>query len=110
MRRVEPEQYYYPLRDLHLTAFEISHSVRPEEAEVIANRADLRAALSARVLPSLVLHSPEVMFRDRGAVFRFEPVDGLSSPFVLLDCIRHVQRTQVGLLCRSQRPDKICVA
>src|SRR5437667_11752210 len=30
-------------------------------------------------------------------------------PFVLLDCVRHVQGAQVGLLCRSQRSDKICV-
>src|SRR5437870_4831081 len=30
-------------------------------------------------------------------------------PLVLLDCVRHVQSAQVGLLRRSQRPDKICV-
>src|SRR6266566_1437137 len=30
-------------------------------------------------------------------------------PFVLLDCVRHVQGAQVGLLCRSQLLDKICV-
>jgi hypothetical protein len=79
MRRVEPNQYYYPLADLHLTVFEISHSVRPQEAEVVAKRADLHAALSEKTLPSFVLHSPTVMFRERGSVLRFESDDGFSS-------------------------------
>src|SRR5262245_52333759 len=30
-------------------------------------------------------------------------------PLVLLDSVRHVQGAQVGLLRRSQRPNKICV-
>jgi hypothetical protein len=79
MRRVEPDQYYYPLPDLHVTAFEIAHSVRPEEAEVVAKGTDLRAALSEKTLPSFVLYSPTVMFRERGTVLRFEPDEGFSS-------------------------------
>src|SRR5437764_11238696 len=30
-------------------------------------------------------------------------------PLVLLDCVRHIQGAQVGLLGRSQLPDKVCI-
>ena len=39
LRRVEPSQYYYPLPDLHLTVFEISHGLKSEEAAFVAENA-----------------------------------------------------------------------
>src|SRR5467141_421033 len=40
-----------------------------------------------------------------------QELDFLSAlrPLVLLDCVRHVQSAQVGLLRWSQLPDKVCV-
>jgi len=99
LRRVEPGQYYYPSPDLHLTVFEISQSLKPEEAAFVAESAGLRSDLLLKNLPSFVLHSPTMIFDERGTALRFEPDERFMSLRSLID--RRLSALGVSVMARD---------
>jgi len=58
LRSIEPGQYYYPTADLHLTVFEISHSLDPQQAAGCSGR-----EASADV-PFILTRSSEIELQD----------------------------------------------
>lgn len=71
LRRFEPDQYYYPASDLHLTLLEICHSRTFAEAAGLAQQ--LRALIGGISLErSPRLHSPKFRYDERGCALSFE--------------------------------------
>jgi 2'-5' RNA ligase len=74
VRQREPDQYFYPAADLHLTVFEIAHSLKPQEAEKIGKI--LQTGLGAfRDLPAFHLVLEGAAFDERAGRLKFNPVD-----------------------------------
>jgi len=72
LRSIEPNQYYYPTADLHLTVFEISHSLDPQQAAGTGERMASRSDAWSKGLESFQLRSPRTSFDERGCALRFE--------------------------------------
>ena len=72
----EPEQYYYPPRDLHLTLVEICHSRTPEEADRIAAAVQRVAGSLFDNGPLVELDEPSLVFDRSAAALSFLPCDG----------------------------------
>ncbi len=71
----EPEQYYYPPQDLHLTLVEVCHSRTREEAERIA--AAVRSCAPGLLSPETpaAIDAPAVTFDRKGVALSFLPCD-----------------------------------
>ena len=71
----EPDQYYYPPSDLHLTLVEICHSRTPEEVAGIASavRSEIRR-IAASTAPAKV-DSPMLVFDAHAVALNFIPAD-----------------------------------
>lgn len=72
LRDAEPDQYYYPASDLHLTVLEICHSRTPAEAAQMAAAVAplLQAIVNSQLLIDLA--SPELTFDDRAVALSFK--------------------------------------
>jgi len=76
LSQFEPDQYYYPPSDLHLTLVEICHSRSLEETSNLADsiRTKLRDVVAS--LPAPRLMSPMLGFDARACAVNFFPADG----------------------------------
>lgn len=75
LRAHEPDQYYYPHSELHLTLLEICHSRTPKEvAEVISKLRPLLSCLFKDV-HSIHLQNPEFGFDTHACAVAFLPAD-----------------------------------
>jgi len=72
LRRFEPNQYYYPLADLHLTLVEIAHSLNPDVAALISETIASRVDAWLAGLPSFILRSAKMGYDERSCFLRFE--------------------------------------
>jgi len=75
IKRTEPDQYYYPETDLHLTLLEICHSRSPEELSVIVQKLSSSIPLLFQSVDSIHLDSPEVVFDAHACALAFLPCD-----------------------------------
>jgi 2'-5' RNA ligase len=75
LRQLEPDQYYYPGADLHLTLLEVRHSQPREAAESVATALLPHVERLTRGLPEARLDSPRVVFNENAAYLAFLPVD-----------------------------------
>jgi hypothetical protein len=75
MKRTEPDQYYYPGTDLHLTLLEICHSRSPQELFVIVQKLSTSIPLLFQSVDSIHLDSPEVVFDTHACALGFLPSD-----------------------------------
>ena len=75
LRGFEPDQYYYPPSDLHLTLVEICHSRSPEEASVIAGVVGSEIGRIAATTPLPKVDSPMLVFDSRAIALNFLPTD-----------------------------------
>jgi 2'-5' RNA ligase len=75
LRSLEPDQYYYPPSDLHLTLVEICHSRTPEDVFRIASAvgSEIRR-IAAMTIPPKV-DSPMLVFDAHAAALNFLPID-----------------------------------
>lgn len=75
LRVFEPDQYYYPPSDLHLTLVEICHSRTPEDVSHIA--AAVRSGVSriAALTPLPKVDSPMLVFDSHAVALNFLPND-----------------------------------
>jgi 2'-5' RNA ligase len=75
LRVLEPDQYYYPPSDLHLTLVEICHSRTPEEVAPIARVVGPELnRIAAMTSPSKV-DSPMLVFDSHAVALNFLPAD-----------------------------------
>jgi 2'-5' RNA ligase len=72
----EPEQYYYPPADLHLTLVEICHSRPAAEILPIAQAAADRLPSVLSGVRAPAVRMPRFIFDARGCVLSLLPVDG----------------------------------
>lgn len=75
LRVSEPDQYYYPPSDLHLTLVEICHSRTPEDALRIAGVVgpEIRRLAAITSLPKV--DSPMLVFDSHAVALNFLPTD-----------------------------------
>jgi hypothetical protein len=75
LRGSEPDQYYYPRSDLHLTLVEICHSRPPEDASFIAGVvcSEMRRIAATTSPPNV--DSPMLVFDSHGIALNFLPTD-----------------------------------
>ena len=71
LRGAEPGQYYYPPSDLHLTVFEITHSIDAQQAAEIGEFVASHHEEWSTALPRFELESPAIAFDERGCALRF---------------------------------------
>ena len=86
LREAEPDQYYYPQSDLHLTLFEICHSQKAEEAQRVARAVRANADKLFADLPAIKMGLPVLAFdqtrlhielcRSRSRAFSLPPLYG----------------------------------
>ena len=72
LRRTEPDQYYYPPTDLHLTVFEICHSLDWKEAGNIAEAMDSESGVWLKDMRRFELRTPVMGFDEVACALRFE--------------------------------------
>ena len=72
----EPDQYYYPAEDLHLTVVEICHSRTPADAERIAAAAKSLPPQLFAPEPAAEFDAPTFAYDTKGAALNFLPRDG----------------------------------
>src|SRR5207302_8772154 len=70
--RTEPDQYYYPSPDLHLTVFEICHSLYWEEAAAIAETMASEPGVWLKGTWPFELRAPVMTFDERGCGLSFD--------------------------------------
>lgn len=75
LRSFEPDQYYYPSTDLHLTLVEICHSRTTSDAKRIAEGILPQINFVLENLSSPKLDSPMLTFSARGVALNFLPSD-----------------------------------
>jgi len=75
MKRAEPDQYYYPEADLHLTLLEICHSCSREELSVIVEQFGNAIPLLFHSVDDIQLDLPEVIFDSHACALAFLPCD-----------------------------------
>jgi 2'-5' RNA ligase len=75
LSRFEPDQYYYPPSDLHLTLVEICHSRPPEDASFIAGvvASEIRRIAAMTSLPKV--DSPMLAFDSHAVALNLLPTD-----------------------------------
>lgn len=71
LREVEPDQYFYPCSDLHLTLFEICHSRTLDEVSRIADTIQPQIKGLMEDLPPPHFASPSLFFDATGAAVVF---------------------------------------
>jgi hypothetical protein len=71
----EPDQYYYPSSDLHLTLVEICHSRPPEDAFFIAGVVGSEISRIAAMTPLPKVDSPMLVFDSHAIALNFLPTD-----------------------------------
>lgn len=71
----EPDQYYYPPSDLHLTLVEICHSRTPEDVSLIADVVGSKIRRIAAVTALPKVDSPMLVFDAHAVALNFLPVD-----------------------------------
>jgi len=71
----EPDQYYYPPSDLHLTLVEICHSRSPEEANSIAGVVGSEIRRIAAMTSPPKVDSPMLVFDSQAVALNFLPTD-----------------------------------
>jgi 2'-5' RNA ligase len=76
LRVFEPDQYYYPPSDLHLTLVEICHSRTPEEVFHIADVVGPETSRIAATASVPKVDSPMLVFDSRAIALNFLPADG----------------------------------
>lgn len=79
LRAIEPDQYYYPLPDLHLTLFEIAHSLKPDAAAQIGEMMASRPDVWLTGLCSFTLRSPRMVYNEHSCLVRFESDEQFTS-------------------------------
>ena len=75
LRIFEPDQYYYPASDLHLTLLEICHSRTPEEACLIADGVGSEIRRIAAMTSPPKVDSPILVFDSHAVALTFLPTD-----------------------------------
>ncbi len=73
LKDVEPEQYYYPEVDIHLTLLEMSHSRTPQEVIEIANDLTPKLFSLFQGVEGFTLYSPELSLDRLGCAITFLP-------------------------------------
>ena len=81
LRESEPDQYYYPASDLHLTLLEITHDRNRQDANDLAKSITPRLQNILTAMPVPHLNSPVLGFDSRGAALNFLPTDGRLQKF-----------------------------
>ena len=71
LRKAEPDQYYYPQSDLHVTLLEICHSRKAEEAQRVARAVRANANKLFTDLPAIKMGSPVLAFNQSGCALSF---------------------------------------
>jgi hypothetical protein len=71
LRKAEPDQYYYPQSDLHLTLLEICHSRTAEEAQRVARAVRANANKLFADLPAIKMGLPMLAFDQSGCALSF---------------------------------------
>ncbi len=71
LREAEPDQYYYPQSDLHLTLLEICHSRNAEEAQRVARAVRANANKLFADLPAIKMGLPVLAFDQTGCILSF---------------------------------------
>lgn len=71
----EPDQYYYPPSDLHLTLVEICHSRTPEDVALIADVVGSKFNRIAAATPLPKVDSPMLVFDSHAIALNFLPAD-----------------------------------
>jgi 2'-5' RNA ligase len=93
LRRIEPDQYYYPAPDLHLTILEIGHSMKAEDAAAVGEAVSSRFGVQSLKAPAFTLHSPRPVISARSGVLRFE----VHGPFESLRSLITDQLSSLGI-------------
>jgi 2'-5' RNA ligase len=93
LKQIEPDQYYYPLTDLHLTLFEVAHSLKPDAAALIGEMMASRPEAWLTGLHSFTLHSPRMAYDERGCLLRFES----DEQFTSLRCLISTRVSVLGI-------------
>ena len=75
LRVFEPDQYYYPPSDLHLTLVEICHSRSPEDASLIARAIGSEISRIAAMISPPRIDSPMLVFDAHATALNFLPAD-----------------------------------
>lgn len=75
LRVFEPDQYYYPPADLHLTLVEICHSRTPEDVCRIADVVGPEISRIAATTSPPKLDSPMLVFDSHAVALNFLPTD-----------------------------------
>jgi hypothetical protein len=73
LNNLEPEQYYYPELDIHLTLLEMCHSRMPQEVIEIANDLTSKLLSLFQDVASFTLYSPALSLDRRGCALTFLP-------------------------------------
>jgi len=73
--KIEPDQYYYPGQDLHMTVLEVSFDKSSAEVKAILDK--LKDPLSSIMddLPGPVIETPVLGFDQKGCALNFVPHD-----------------------------------
>lgn len=98
LRRIEPDQYYYPLADLHLTLVEIAHSLNPDVAALISETIASRTDAWLTGLHSFTLRSAKMGYDERSCFLRFETTEQFTS----LRALFSTRATTLGLPLKSR--------
>jgi 2'-5' RNA ligase len=75
LRVFEPDQYYYPPSDLHLTLIEICHSRTPEDVRRIASIVGPEINRIAAMASLPTVDSPMLVFDSHAVALNFLPTD-----------------------------------
>jgi hypothetical protein len=75
LRKLEPDQYYYPPSDLHLTILEVVHNRDPEESSSIAQHIQARIDGIIPKGKDPILDSPILVFDAAGCALGLLPFD-----------------------------------
>jgi hypothetical protein len=76
LRELEPDQYYYPAADLHLTLLELGHSRTREAADELHGRVLAHAPALFHHLPAAHLCEPRLSLDAGACALAFLPEDG----------------------------------
>jgi hypothetical protein len=79
LRQLEPDQYYYPVPDLHLTLLEVAHDLEFKDSSLIGELMASRPDVWLDGLRAFTLRSPRMDFDERSCVLRFETDQQLAS-------------------------------
>src|SRR5207248_8183607 len=75
LRARDPQQYYYPSSDLHLTVSEIAYNLEPHQAAQIGQAIELKIESFLVDLPEFKLTSLGIVSDHQGCALSFMPAD-----------------------------------